>query len=138
MYGLNMDAHKKEDIATMDDEVLLNLGLMVLHEILMRRLHLNAGGIQPKKKAVAKGAAAKKVTHAAAIQISDEEVPFDLLGVEELTAESYESPAPTFVSSQDAPGAPKKKKGPAKSKQAAANAMFNVDLEAGKVVEECD
>ena len=129
-----MDAYKKEDIPTMDDEVLLNLGLMVLHEILMRRLHLNAGGIQPKKKAVAKGGATKKVTHAAAVVITDEEVPFDLLGVDDLTGDAYESPAPTFAS-HEAPGAPKKKKAPAKSKQAAANAMFNVDE--GRV-EECD
>ena len=131
-----MDAYKKEDISTMDDEMLLNLGLMVLWEILNRRIHMNTGGIQPKKKAVG-AKATKKVTHAQPpLVISDDELGVDLLCAEELTADSFASPAPS--TQESAPGAPKKKKAPAKSKQAAANAMFNVDLEAGRVVEECD
>lgn len=100
-----MDAIKPN---TLDDETLLNLGLTVLHEILTRRLHLNTDGIVPKKKAVRQP---KKVTQAAVL-VSDEEVPIDLLNIEELTAEAYDSPPPTAAGA--APGAPKKKKAPAK------------------------
>jgi len=133
-----LNAIGKMNPNTLDDETLLNLGLTVLHEILTRRLH-NGTGIAPKEKAVRATSAKKAVTQPALV-ISEDELSHDLLQaeiVDELTAESYESPAPTATTK--VPDAPKKtKKAPAKSKQAAANAMFNVDEERRDVVEECD
>lgn len=128
-----MDSFKPN---TLDDETLLSVGLVVLQEILTRRLQ--TGAAAPAKKKVVK-APAKKAQ--AALVISEDELSHDLLNaivVDELTADSYESPVPT-PQAATAPAAPKKaKKTPAKSKQAAANAMFQLDEDRSGVVEECD
>jgi len=100
----------------LDDDRLLELGMMVLHEILSRQLHASKKGVA-KKKAPAKQ---KK-----AVAISDEEVS---LTIDDLP-DSYDSPAPTHAHDLVAPPAPRKKKAPAKAKGGDAGAA---------VVEECD
>jgi hypothetical protein len=85
----------------MEDDRLLELGMMVLHEILSRQLHASKKGVA-KKKAPAKQ---KK-----AVAISDEEVS---LTIDDLP-DSYDSPAPTHAHDLVTPPAPRKKKAPAK------------------------
>jgi hypothetical protein len=100
----------------MEDERLLELGMMVLHEILSRQL-------QASKKAVAKKKAPAKQKKA--VVISDEEVT---LSINDLP-DSFDSPAPTHASEFVTPPAPRKKKAPAKAKAGDAGEA---------VVEECD
>lgn len=110
------------DPSTLDDDALLSLGLHCLHEILSRRLHQVSGQkTSPKVKAPR--------TKKAIVALSDDDVPLDLLNIQELSQEAYDSPPPRDpATGQEAPGAPKKKKAPAKGKQAAVDAMYRVPV----------
>lgn len=111
------------DPSTLDDDALLSLGLHCLHEILSRRLHQVSSGQKTSPKV--RGPKAKK----AIVALSDDDVPLDLLNIQELSQEAYDSPPPRDpATAAEAPGAPKKKKTPAKGKQAAVEAMFKVPV----------
>lgn len=120
-----MDHPPKMDVKGLDDDTLLNLGLSVLHEILVRRIHQNTGGIVPVKKKGRPPTAKKVVVQDACvlvtdgkIEITEEELVGDIFDME-LTEESYVSPPPSSAPVPDAP-----KKAPRQKKQPAVDAMF--------------
>jgi len=106
------------DVKGLDDDTLLNLGLTVLHEILVRRIHQNTGGIVPVKKKGRPPTAKKVLVTDGKIEITEEELVGNIFDME-LTEESYVSPPPSSAPVPDAP-----KKAPRQKKQPVVDAMF--------------